>query len=133
MKKVEGITGRKYNLFDYYGAKDAEKVIVIMGSGAEAAEETVDYLNAKGQKVGLIKVRLYRPFCADRLVAALPKTAKKVAVLDRTKESGAAGEPLYLDVRGVLYDTEDAPKVYGGRYGLASNCLLYISPSPRDS
>lgn len=75
MKKVEGITGRKYNLFDYYGAKDAEKVIVIMGSGAEAAEETVDYLNAKGQKVGLIKVRLYRPFRADKLVAALPKPA----------------------------------------------------------
>ena len=121
MKKVEGITGRKYNLFDYYGAKDAEKVIVIMGSGAEAAEETVDYLNAKGQKVGLIKVRLYRPFRADKLVAALPKTCKYISVMDRTKESGSLGEPLYLDVVAALAEQGvTGVKVLGGRYGLGS-------------
>ncbi len=121
MKQVESITGRKYNLFDYYGAKDAEKVIIIMGSGAEAIEETVDCLNAKGAKLGLIKVRLYRPFRADKLVAALPKTVKYVSVMDRTKESGSLGEPLNHDVvaahaeQGVV-----GVKVLGGRYGLCS-------------
>ena len=121
MKKVESITGRKYNLFDYYGAKDAEKVIVIMGSGAEACEETVDYLNAKGEKVGLVKVRLYRPFRADKLVAALPKTVKYISVMDRTKESGSLGEPLYLDVVAALAEQGvTGVKVLGGRYGLGS-------------
>ncbi len=121
MAKVESITGRKYNLFDYYGAKDAEKVIVIMGSGAEAIEETVDYLNAKGEKVGLIKVRLYRPFAIDRFVKVLPKTCKFISVMDRTKESGSLGEPLYLDVVAALSEAGvTGVKVLGGRYGLGS-------------
>ena len=121
MAKVESITGRKYNLFDYYGAEDAEKVIVIMGSGAEAIEETVDYLNAKGEKVGLLKVRLYRPFAIDRFVKALPKTCKYITVMDRTKESGSLGEPLYLDVVAALAEAGvSGIKVLGGRYGLGS-------------
>lgn len=120
MKKVEGITGRKYNLFDYYGAKDAKKVVVMMGSGTEAAEETVDYLNAKGEKVGLIKVRLYRPFNIDKFVAAIPSTAEYITVLDRTKESGSIGEPLYLDVVTALAEKNVNLKVLGGRYGLGS-------------
>ncbi len=121
MKKVEAATGRKYNLFDYVGAPDAERVIIAMGSGVEAIEETVDYLTAKGEKVGLIKVRLYRPFSAEHFVNALPKTVKKVAVLDRTKEPGSFGEPLYVDVATVLNDKgmKDIT-VVGGRYGLAS-------------
>ena len=90
-------TGRKYNLFDYVGAPDAERVIVLMGSGCEAAHETVDYLNRKGEKVGVLKVRLYRPFDGKRFVEALPATVKSIAVLDRTKEPGATGEPLYQD------------------------------------
>ena len=121
MKKVEAATGRSYNLFDYVGAPDAERVIIAMGSGVEAVEETVDYLVAKGEKVGLIKVRLYRPFSAEHFVNALPKTVKKVAVLDRTKEPGSFGEPLYVDVATVLNDKglKDIT-VVGGRYGLAS-------------
>ncbi len=121
MKKVEAVTGRKYNLFDYVGAPDAERVIIAMGSGVEAIEETVDYLTAKGEKVGLIKVRLYRPFSAEHFVSALPKTVKNVAVLDRTKEPGSFGEPLYVDVATVLNDKgmKDIT-VVGGRYGLAS-------------
>lgn len=121
MKQVESITGRKYNLFDYYGAADAEKVIVIMGSGAEAVEETVDYLNAKGGKVGLLKVRLYRPFVVSKFAEALPKTVKYIAVMDRTKESGSLGEPLYLDVVAALAEAGvSGIKVLGGRYGLGS-------------
>lgn len=121
MKKVAGITGRAYHLFDYHGAKDAEKVIVIMGSGADAVEETVDYLNAKGEKVGVLKVRLYRPFAADRFAAALPKTVKYIAVMDRTKESGSLGEPLYLDVVAALAEKGiSGITVLGGRYGLGS-------------
>ncbi len=121
MKDVEGITGRKYNLFDYYGAPDAEKVIVIMGSGAEAVEETIDYLCAKGEKVGLLKVRLYRPFVISKFVDALPKTVKYLSVLDRTKESGSLGEPLYLDVVAALSEAGvSGIKVLGGRYGLGS-------------
>ncbi len=121
MAKVESITGRKYNLFDYYGAEDAEKVIVIMGSGAEAIEETVDFLNARGEKVGLIKVRLYRPFAIDRFVKVLPKTCKYISVMDRTKESGSLGEPLYLDVVAALAEAGvQGIKVLGGRYGLGS-------------
>ncbi len=121
MKKVEAATGRKYNLFDYVGAPDAERVIIAMGSGVEAIEETVDYLVAKGEKVGLIKVRLYRPFSAEHFVKAIPATAKKIAVLDRTKEPGSFGEPLYVDVATVLNDKgmKDIT-VVGGRYGLAS-------------
>ena len=98
MDKFAQIVGRSYHLFDYVGAPDAERVIVMMGSGAETAHETVDHLNAKGEKVGLLKVRLYRPFSVKHFLEALPATVRKIAVLDRTKEAGAAREPLYLDV-----------------------------------
>ncbi|MDU7109853.1 MAG: pyruvate:ferredoxin (flavodoxin) oxidoreductase, partial [Clostridium perfringens] len=114
------LTGREYNCFDYYGAADAERVIVAMGSVTDLIEETVDYLNAKGEKVGLIKVRLFRPFSNERLIKAMPKTVKKVAVLDRTKEPGAAGEPLYLEVKNAFYGLENAPVIVGGRFGLGS-------------
>ncbi len=118
MDKVAKVIGRQYHLFDYFGAPDAEKVIIMMGSGAETAEEAINYLNARGAKLGLIKVRLYRPFDAAALDAALPKTAKRVAVLDRTKEPGSIGEPLYLDVAVALAGR--GVKVIGGRYGLSS-------------
>ena len=120
MKKVSRLTGRNYHLFDYVGAKDADKVIVIMGSGAEAVEETVDYLVARGEKVGVLKVRLYRPFSAAHFVKALPRSVKKIAVLDRTKEPGALGEPLYLDVVAALAEQKRKATVVGGRYGLGS-------------
>ncbi|MEQ8196792.1 MAG: transketolase C-terminal domain-containing protein, partial [Clostridiaceae bacterium] len=120
MAEITKLTGREYNCFDYYGAPDADRVIVAMGSATDVCEETVDYLNAKGQKVGVVKVRLFRPFSNERLIAAIPKTAKKIAVLDRTKEPGSAGEPLYLDVRNAFYGIEDAPVVVGGRFGLGS-------------
>ncbi len=120
MGKISEITGRSYHLFDYYGAKDAERVIVAMGSVTEAIRETVDYLMAKGEKVGLIAVHLYRPFSAKHFLAALPETTKRIAVLDRTKEPGANGEPLYLDVKDILYGKDNAPIVVGGRYGLGS-------------
>ena len=120
MNEISKITGRKYGLFDYYGAEDAERVIIAMGSVTEAIRETIDYLMAKGEKVGLVAVHLYRPFSAKHFLAALPKTAKRIAVLDRTKEPGATGEPLYLDVKDCLYGQENAPLVVGGRYGLGS-------------
>ncbi|MFN3979124.1 MAG: pyruvate:ferredoxin (flavodoxin) oxidoreductase [Caldilinea sp.] len=128
MDKFAQLVGRHYHLFDYFGAPDAERVIVIMGSGAEAAHETVDWLNARGEKVGLIKVRLFRPFSVEHFVKALPETVKAIAVLDRTKEPGAAGEPLYQDVLTALAEGMMAgwspfvrlPKVIGGRYGLSS-------------
>ena len=120
MDKFASIVGRKYNLFDYFGAPDAEQVIILMGSGAETAGETALYLNAHGEKVGVIKVRLYRPFSNEQLLKALPKTVKTVAVLDRTKEPGAAGDPLYLDVVNALYEAGRQVKVLGGRYGLSS-------------
>jgi pyruvate-ferredoxin/flavodoxin oxidoreductase len=120
MKKVAALTGRSYHLFDYVGAPDADRVVVMMGSGCEIAEEAVGYLNKKGEKIGLIKVRLYRPFSADHFIKALPTTVKKIAVLDRTKESAAFGEPLYLDVLSVLQDRGLRPLVVGGRYGLGS-------------
>jgi pyruvate-ferredoxin/flavodoxin oxidoreductase len=119
-------TGRAYHLFDYYGAADAERVIVIMGSGAEAAEEAVDALNQKGEKLGVLKVRLYKPFDASAFLAALPKTVKSIAVLDRCKDPGASGEPLYMDVVTVLAENAaklpfaKMPTVVGGRYGLSS-------------
>ncbi|MBO5345997.1 MAG: pyruvate:ferredoxin (flavodoxin) oxidoreductase [Paludibacteraceae bacterium] len=121
MNEISKITGRKYGLFDYYGAEDAERVIIAMGSVTETIREAIDYLTEKGEKVGLVAVHLYRPFSAKHFLAALPKSAKRVAVLDRTKEPGATGEPLYLDVKDVLYGTENAPIVVGGRYGLGSN------------
>ncbi len=120
MKKIAELTGRKYNLFDYVGAPDATEVIVMMGSGNDAAEEAVEYLANKGEKVGLIKVRLYRPFSAKHFLSVLPKTARTIAVLDRTKEPGSYGEPLLEDVCSVLYDNKMNIKVVGGRYGLGS-------------
>ena len=120
MNKISEITGRKYGLFNYYGAEDAERVIIAMGSVTQAAQEAIDYLVKKGEKVGLVSVHLYRPFSAKHFLAAVPKTAKRIAVLDRTKEPGANGEPLYLDVKECFYGVEDAPVIVGGRYGLAS-------------
>ena len=120
MKEISKITGRQYGLFNYYGAADADRVIIAMGSVTEAIRETIDYLNAKGEKVGLVAVHLYRPFSAKHFLAAVPKTAKRIAVLDRTKEPGANGEPLYLDVKDCFYGQENAPLVIGGRYGLGS-------------
>src|SRR5512137_1981644 len=128
MDKFAGLTGRSYRLFDYQGSPDAERVIVMMGSGAEAVAETLDYLTRQGESVGLLKVRLYRPFDAKSLLAAIPSTCKKIAVLDRTKEPGADGEPLYKDVLGAIAQNyisgkskfSELPKVVGGRYGLSS-------------
>ncbi|MFY9675524.1 MAG: pyruvate:ferredoxin (flavodoxin) oxidoreductase, partial [Terriglobales bacterium] len=121
MDKFAKIVGRQYHLFDYVGAADADRVIVMMGSGAEAAEETVNALNATGEKVGLLKVRLYRPFSVNHFAAALPATVKKLAVLDRCKEAGAAGEPLYLDIVNALHESKrQSIEVIGGRYGLSS-------------
>lgn len=120
MDKMGEITGRKYRPFDYYGAEDAERVIIAMGSVNETIEETVDYLNKNGEKVGLIKVRLYRPFSKKYLLDVVPKTVKKIAVLDRTKEKGAPYEPLHLDVLSAFVGEENVPIIVGGRYGLAS-------------
>ena len=121
MGKVNAKLGTNYQLFNYYGAADADSVIIAMGSICDVAEEVIDYLNAHGEKVGLVKVRLYRPFRADKLIAAIPETAKKIAVLDRTKEPGSQGEPLYMDVVTALADAGITDKVVtGGRYGLGS-------------
>ncbi len=128
MDEFYEIEGRRYNLFDYFGSDDAEYIIVLMGSGAETAEETVEYLMSKGEKVGLIKVRLYRPFSIEHFLKVLPKSTKKIAVLDRTKEPGTEGEPLFLDVSSTIYygiknnliKFKEIPEVYGGRYGLSS-------------
>ena len=121
MDKFAKLAGRQYHLFDYVGAPDAERVVILMGSGGETAEATVKYLAAKGEKVGAIRVRLYRPFSNEALVKALPASVKSIAVLDRTKEPGAAGEPLYLDVINALYESGRTNiKVIGGRYGLSS-------------
>ena len=128
MERFAKETGRAYRLFDYVGAPDADRVIILMGSGAEAAHETVEYLTAKGEKVGVVKVRLYRPFSTKDLIAALPKTVTKIATLDRTKEPGAGGEPLYVDVRTAVGEAmsdgyapfAEYPKIVGGRYGLSS-------------
>ncbi len=120
MAEVSKITGRDYKLFSYYGADDAERVIICMGSVTEAAREAIDYLNKKGEKVGMVSVHLYRPFSVKHLLAAVPATCKRIAVLDRTKEPGAAGEPLYLDVKDAYYGREGAPLIVGGRYGLGS-------------
>ena len=121
MQKVSEITGREYHLFDYYGAEDAERIIILMGSATEAAREAIDYLVAQGEKVGMVAVHLYRPFSVKHLLAAVPKTVKRIAVLDRTKEPGAEGEPLYLDVKSAFYDVENKPLIVGGRYGLGSS------------
>ncbi len=121
MDRFAGLTGRSYHLFDYVGAPDAERVIVLMGSGAETAHETVDYLTARGEKVGVLKVRLYRPFSVEHFAAALPKTVKSIAVLDRTKEPGSAGEPLYLDVVNALAEA--------GRVARRSSAAATASPA----
>ena len=118
MAEIKKITGREYHLFDYHGAPDAERLIVAMGSVCETAKEAADYLNAQGEKVGVLSVHLYRPFSIEHFFKYLPKTIKKVAVLDRTKEPGSLGEPLYLDVRAAYYSSEQHPVIVGGRYGL---------------
>lgn len=125
MDKFAALTGRVYNLFDYVGAEDAEHIIVLMGSGAEAVDESVEYLSSKGEKVGAIKVRLALPFAIEAFIEALPKTVKAIAVLDRTKESGSIGEPLYHDVVSALFESQKSlpfamPKIIGGRYGISS-------------
>ena len=118
MAQMAKITGREHHLFDYYGAKDADRVIIAMGSVCQAVQETVDYLNSKGEKVGLLSIHLYRPFSIEHFFKYLPKTIKKVAVLDRTKEPGSIGEPLYLDVKAAFYNSDMQPIIVGGRYGL---------------
>lgn len=120
MAEINKLTGRDYHLFNYYGAEDAERLIIAMGSACDAIEETVDYLNARGEKVGLLKIHLFRPFSIEHFLKYIPKTVKKVAVLDRTKEPGSAGEPLYLDVKNAFYESDIRPIIVGGRYGLGS-------------
>lgn len=120
MEEIYKLTGRKYGLFNYYGAEDADRIIIAMGSVTEAAREAIDHLVANGEKVGMVAVHLYRPFSAKHFLAAVPKTVKRIAVLDRTKEPGANGEPLYLDVKDCFYGRENAPIIVGGRYGLSS-------------
>ena len=119
--EISKITGREYHLFNYYGAADAENIIVLMGSATEPAREAIDYLNKQGKKVGMVAVHLYRPFSVEAIRKAIPDTVKRIAVLDRTKEPGAEGEPLYLDVKSALYDDPRKPLIVGGRYGLGSN------------
>ena len=120
MNELSQITGREYKLFSYYGADDADRVIIAMGSVVEAAKEAIDHLISKGEKVGIVSVHLYRPFSVKHLLAAVPKTCKRIAVLDRTKEPGAQGEPLLIDVKDAFYGQENAPLIVGGRYGLGS-------------
>ena len=120
MAAVSKITGREYKLFSYYGAEDAESIIIAMGSVTEAAREAIDHMIANGEKVGMVSVHLYRPFSVKHFLDAVPKTVKRIAVLDRTKEPGAEGEPLYLDVKSAFYDVENRPLIIGGRYGLGS-------------
>lgn len=120
MDKISKLTGREYKPFNYIGAKDAEYVIVAMGSVTDTIDETVEYLNKSGEKVGVVKVHLYRPFSTEFFLQSIPKNARKIAVLDRTKEPGAIGEPLYMDVKTAFYEVEDKPVIVGGRYGLGS-------------
>lgn len=127
MSEITKLTGREYHCFDYYGAKDADRIIISMGAVSEVVEEVVDYLNKNGEKVGLVKVRLYRPFSVEKLLKAIPTSVKKIAVLDRTKEPGAIGEPLYLDIVKAFNGKENAPMIIGGRFGLGSK-----DPTPSD-
>ncbi len=127
MSEITKLTGREYHCFDYYGAKDADRIIISMGSVSEVIEEVVDYLNKSGEKVGLVKVRLYRPFSVEKLLKAIPTSVKKIAVLDRTKEPGSIGEPLYLDIVKAYNGKENAPMIIGGRFGLGSK-----DPTPSD-
>ena len=127
MSEITKLTGREYHCFDYYGAKDADRIIISMGAVSEVVEEVVDYLNKNGEKVGLVKVSLYRPFSVEKLIKAIPTSVKKIAVLDRTKEPGAIGEPLYLDIVKAFNGKENAPMIIGGRFGLGSK-----DPTPSD-
>ncbi len=127
MSEITKLTGREYHCFDYYGAKDADRIIISMGAVSEVVEEVVDYLNKNGEKVGLVKVRLYRPFSVEKLLKAIPTSVKKIAVLDRTKEPGSIGEPLYLDIVKAYNGKENAPMIIGGRFGLGSK-----DPTPSD-
>ncbi|MGL5316251.1 MAG: pyruvate:ferredoxin (flavodoxin) oxidoreductase, partial [Peptostreptococcaceae bacterium] len=120
MNKMGELTGRKYGLFDYYGDKDAKNILIAIGSVTETIEETIDELNSKGEKLGLVKVHLYRPFSIKHFLDVVPKSVEKICVLDRTKEPGSIGEPLYLDIRSLYYNKENAPMIIGGRYGLGS-------------
>ena len=124
MAEISKMTGREYHLFNYYGAADADRIIVAMGSVCDVIEETIDYLNGKGEKVGLLSVHLYRPFSLEHFFKYIPKTVKKIAVLDRTKEPGSLGEPLYLDVKSAFYGKEWQPVIVGGRYGLGSKDVV---------
>lgn len=123
MNEISKLTGRKYGLFNYYGAPDAEEIIIAMGSACETIQTVVEKLNAEGKKVGLLAVHLYRPFSIKHFMGAVPKTVKRIAVMDRTKEPGSFGEPLYMDVRGAFYEAEISPLIIGGRYGLGSKEL----------
>ena len=127
MGQITKLTGREYHCFDYYGAPDADRVIIAMGSVCSTCEETIDYLNSKGEKTGLVKIRLYRPFSVERFLKAIPSTVKKIAVLDRTKEPGSIGEPVYLDIIKAFQNKENAPVIVGGRFGLGSK-----DPTPSD-
>lgn len=120
MHEINHLTGQSYRFFNFYGARDADRVIIAMGSACEAIEETINYLNLQGEKVGLVKVHLYRPFVIEKFLESIPSSVKKITVLDRTKEPGAPGDPLYLDVRNAFYGRKDAPIIVGGRYGLGS-------------
>jgi len=120
MQEIKKITGREYHPFTYYGSPDAENIIMAMGSITDTIKETIDYLIAKGEKIGLINVHLYRPFSEKYFLKVLPKSVKRITVLDRTKEPGANGEPMYLDVRDLFYGKPNAPAIFGGRYGLSS-------------
>ncbi|MDR2005881.1 MAG: pyruvate:ferredoxin (flavodoxin) oxidoreductase [Acidaminococcales bacterium] len=124
MRAINKLTGKNYKLFNYYGAPDADRIIIAIGSGCETIESAVDYLNGKGEKVGMVNVHLFRPFSLKHFFEAIPKSVKKVAVLDRTKESGAVGEPLYTDVRAAFYNSDLNPVVVGGRYALGSKEFL---------
>ena len=124
MGEISKITGREYHLFNYYGVEDAEDIIIVMGSASETVRTVVDKLNAEGKKVGVLVVHLYRPFSVEHFMGAIPQSVKRIAVLDRTKEPGAFGEPLYLDVRAAFYASERKPLIIGGRYGLGSKDLL---------
>ena len=120
MKEISKLTGREYHPFVYYGAPDAENIIMAMGSVTDTTREVVDYLNAQGKKVGMIIVHLHRPFSSKYLFRVLPESVKRIAVLDRTKEPGAEGEPLYLDIRNTFFEKKNPPLIVGGRYGLSS-------------
>ena len=124
MGEISKLTGREYHLFNYYGAEDAEDIIIVMGSASETVRTVVEKLNAEGRKVGVLVVHLYRPFSIEHFMGAIPQSVKRIAVLDRTKEPGAFGEPLYLDVRAAFYASDRKPMIIGGRYGLGSKDLL---------